>query len=349
MNKLILALCIAISLTACSFFVGEPSRVENPIIRGIHYVGLTVSDLDQASKLLSDSFDLAAVENEAINNSTVIDTLAGRSGVSINSRLMRSVNGQLRLMQFADPSEAAGQTLRTEVYGPGFSHACFQVNHETQAYQNFLAGGGTHVGSEDMVQLNPRNPVYYAYARNQDETMFEIEHVDVAKLDLPEPPKNKYRFRHIALASPDIDRLVKFYSVLLEYENPRRLGRLFAMSGEKFDDVSGLSDAALKMAFFDVRNMELEIAQITSHPTDSPTSPRPLDALGYNMIVFDVTDLAAAKEKLLAAGGSVITEPTAMDGGQIFFGRDIDSNLLGFQVLEAGSPLSAQNFADNGI
>lgn len=349
MKQFSLAILISLTLSACSFFAGEPSRVENPVVLGINYVGMTVSDIDQASELLNKSFDLATVQNEVISGSAVIDELAGREGVNINSRLVKSVNGQLRLMQFSKPSEIAKQTPRTEVYGPGFSHACFQVSHKTQAYQNFLAGGGTHVGSEDMVQLNPRNPVYYAYARNQDETMFEIEHVDIAKLDLPAPPKNKYRMRHIALASPDIDALVEFYSVLLEYKNPRRLGRLFAMSGEKFNDVSGLPDASLKMAFFDVRNMELEIAEITSHPTKSPTKSRPLDALGYNMIVFDVTDLAAAKEKLLAAGGSVVTEPTSMDGGEIFFGRDIDSNLLGFQVLDASSPLSAQNFADNGI
>jgi hypothetical protein len=94
--------------------------------------------------------------------------------------------------------------------------------------------------------------------------------------------------------------------------------------------------------------MELEIAQYVSHPTDTPKTPRPIDALGYNMIVFDVTDLTTAKEKLIAAGGTIETEALPLDGGEIFFGRGPDNNLLGFQQLTKSSLYSAKNFKDDG-
>ena len=62
------------------------------------------------------------------------------------------------------------------------------------------------------------------------------------------------------------------------------------------------------------------------------------------MVVFDVSDLASAKERLLAAGGTVETQPAASEGGMVFFGRDPDLNLLGFQLVAPDSPLSSARF-----
>jgi len=217
-----------------------------------------------------------------------------------------------------------------------------------QAYQQFLKHGATTIGDPNMVQLSHKNPVQYAYARDLDQTMFEVEHVDVDKLDRATPPKHDYRIRHVALATPDFGRTIKFYSHLLEQEKPRILGNFFTLSGKKFDQISGLKDSELKMAFFHIRNMELEIAQYVSHPTDVSKSPRPIDALGYNMIVFDVTNLALVKQRLIAAGGSIVTDVHSLDNGQLFFGRDPDGNLLGFQTLEESSVYSAKNFKDDG-
>ena len=179
--------------------------------------------------------------------------------------------------------------------------------------------------------------------------MVEVEHVDIDKLDLPEPPKNQYRIRHVALATPDIDRAVKFYSKLLQEPKPRRLGRFWKLSGEKLDKVSGLPDSKIEMAFFQVRNMELEIAQYHSHPTQRPADPRPLDALGYNMIVFDVEDLAKARDHVVASGGDMVGEYEGLYDHKILFARDPDGNLIGFQTAPETSVISSQNFKDNGI
>lgn len=347
--KAIYGVLAALTLAGCS---GQPSpslkRTET-VIRGVNYVGIAVSDLDRAADFYTGATDLTLVEESRLENSPALDKIAGRDGVIAETRLYRSANAQLRFMKFANPSEDASTTLNVEVQGPGFSHVCYQVAKATKAYDRFLELGATPVGARDMVQLNPRNPVEYAYARDLDGTLFEVEHVDVEKLDLNTPPKNNYRMRHVAIATPDIDRITEFYSVLLEEPNPRRIGRLGGISGENLDKVSGLPGSKIKMSWFQIRNMEFEIGHYVSHPTDTPSVPRPLDALGYNMIVFDVAGLDAAREKLIAAGGEVISDVEAMDGGEIFFGRDPDGNLLGFQFAPAGAAISAQNFEDNGI
>ena len=151
------------------------------------------------------------------------------------------------------------------------------------------------------------------------------------------------------MPTADYERSVAFYSVLFEQSTPRRIGRIFNLKGPKLDAMSGLPNAKVKMAFFQSRNLELEIAEYVSHPTTAPTPPRPLDALGFYMIVFEVSDIDRAKSKLIEAGETVVTEPTSMDGGTVLFGRDPDGNLLGFQVLDPSSPLSAARFKNNGI
>jgi predicted enzyme related to lactoylglutathione lyase len=201
-----------------------------------------------------------------------------------------------------------------------------------------------------MIQLNPKNPVEYAYVKDKDGAIVEVEHVDIAALNLPEPPKNQYRIRHFAIATPDIDRLVDFYSLFLEEKEPRRFGWWFwGISGEKVDKVSGLEDTELRMAWFQIRNMELEIAEYLSHPPIEPETPRPIDAPGYNMVVFDVSDLDAARDLFVKAGGTIVSDIESMDGGQIIFGRDPDGNLLGLQKVSNEAVVSSQNFKDNGI
>ena len=338
-------LVAALWLSACSWFGGESTRPENPVIRGVNFVSMTVTDLPASSQLYERAADLKTAHTQELHADPIVAELLGREDATGQARLLKSVNAQLNIMSF----NHAPTDKPVPVNGPGIAHVCYQVNQETGTYQAFLAGGASHIGDKAMIHLNPKRPVYYAYAHDPDQIMLEVEHVDISKLDLPTPPKNDYRIRHVSISTPDMDRLIAFYKVLLEEENPRRIGRLMKLSGEKVDAVSGLKDSELEMAWFQVRNLELELIQYHSHPTELPPQPRSLDALGYNAIVFDVTDINAARDKLLTAGGSIVIEPTDYLGGQIMYGRDVDGNLLGFQVIADSSIYSSQNFADNGI
>ncbi len=339
------------ALAACGGNPEDYKLPEDSVIKGVGYIGATVSDIDKTTGLYQSAFDLKQANDQAIADNAVFDKVAGRQGVKADTRMLRSVNGQVRFMSFANPSDEAKNTGQMAVHGPGIMHVCYQVNQTTEAYQKFLAGGGQFMGDKEMQQLNPKNPVLYAYARDPDGLIAEIEHVDVTKLDLPAPPKNKYRIRHVALATPDIDRAVDFYSVLLGQPSPRRFGQWFfmRMEGEKIDKVSGLPNSVGEAAWFQIRNMELEIFQFHSHPTKDRQKPRPIDANGYNMIVLDVADMNKARALFVRAGGTIVTEPGPMDGGQIMFGRDPDGNLIGLQTAPFTSFVSSRNFKNDGM
>ena len=67
------------------------------------------------------------------------------------------------------------------------------------------------------------------------------------------------------------------------------------------------------------------------------------------MIVFDVSDLALAKQKFLSAGGTLVHDIAPTHDGVGFYGRDLDGNLLGFQSLPIDSTYAATQFKNNGI
>ena len=356
LHRLRTAVCFAAPILAAAVLVGAllatatpvEAQVETgagePVLLGIGYVALTVSDLDAAVALYTDAAGLDRIEMERLEDNRVLDVLAGRAGVTARSALLRSSNAQVRLFQFDAPSDAARATAATPVPGPGFAHLCYQADAETRTYEQFLAGGATHVGGREMATLNPRNPVSYAYARDPDGILFEVEHITLGRITNHRLSPGFQRIRHISLGTHDIDRLVSFYGALTGTERPRRVGAPNGLSGVAFDQVSGLPSTRMLMAWVPTSNLEIEMTQYLSHPPEPRQAPRPLDALGYSMVVFDVSSLEAARELLLEAGGTIVTDPAPTVGGLIFFGRDPDLNLLGFQVVDDESRLSSARF-----
>ena len=331
---------MAFALVACG---GAPDPAALKIY-GVNYVGVSVADLNHSTTFYAGSAGLELIELDGPRSATGL--VSGNVSL-VGERMLRSSNAQLRLMQFSpDRGDVPGPI---PIHGPGIAHVCFQVNKTTETYQRFLAAGGEPIGAQEMVRINDRKPVDYAYLHDPDGGIIEVEHVDVAALDLHVPPANDYRIRHVSLATPDMDAALAFYSHLLGGQKPRRAGRFFRLSGDKLDRISGLAESAIQMAWFQVRNLELEIIQYHSHPTERPAEPRPVNAPGYNMIVFDVRNLDEAREVLIAAGGTLVGGVVPLDGGEIFYGRDPDGNLLGFQRVDASAVVSSQNFKNNGI
>jgi catechol 2,3-dioxygenase-like lactoylglutathione lyase family enzyme len=347
MHKYLIIGLSVLLIGGCSWLMPPPERVDNPVVEGVNFIGMTVSDLDATTSLYQDATNVQVVMDDRIENDLVFNELVGRDGAAVSTRLLTGVNAQLLLMQFDNPSTQAINTRSIDSNGPGIAHLAFQVILKTQTYQKFLEGGATHIGSLEMMK-NPKSQVSYAYIRDKDNIIVEIEHVDIDALDLPAPPKNDRRIRHISLATSDMDRAVTFYETLLQTENPRRYGHFFHNESEFIDNVSGLPESETEMAWFQVRNLELELIQY-HNPVPPTLEVKPLDATGFNMIVFDVTNIQAARDIFVQAGGKVVLEPSTVFGGEAFFGRDPDGNLLGFQALDPKSPFSAKKFKDNGL
>ena len=351
---------------ACSLLGdGGPREVEpDPIIQGVNFVGIYVEDLDEAEAYYASSVGTESITSPQLDASGMLEIFAAsgpraedeverqtRSTIqsaAIETRLVRSANAQLLLMTSEHRSLKGPQTPAVPVNGTGIAHICFQVAQETEAYAKMVAAGAKTLGAGELVHLNPRNPLYYGYLTDTNGIVTEIEEVDVPALNLPNPPKHRYRIRQVSLATPNIDALIDFYSILLGGQEARHVGSLWTVSGENVDRVSGLEGSELEMAWFQIRNLELEIFEYHSHRPAPLIEPRPLDAPGYNMIVLDVSDLDAARERLIRAGGELVSGPEDFAGGRAIFGRDPDGNLLVLHKVAATSPFSAKNFADNG-
>ncbi|MCK0127551.1 VOC family protein [Erythrobacter sp. F6033] len=320
------------------------------VILGVNFVGLFVEDLDAAEAYYANSVGTQAVEANDLLPEGFLSQFAKpqSSDSALGSRLVRSSNAQLLLMGSTNRSDIGGATKAVPVNGTGIAHVCFQVARETDAHARMLAAGGKPLGVDDLVHLNPQNPVYYGYVADPQGIITEIEEVDVAALNLPEPPKNKYRIRHVSLATPDLDAMIAFYSAFLGGQEARHVGWLSLVSGENVDKVSGLDGSELEMAWFQIRNLELEIFQYHSHTPSPLAQPRPLDAPGYNMIVLDVSSLDEARQRLMDAGGEIVSGPEGFASGEAIFGRDPDGNLLVLHKVADTSPFSAKNFANNG-
>lgn len=349
MLKTLLPIAASFALAGCGLLGSNPEQPLDDLFVGVNYVGLTVADIDASSDYYTSAFAVEALGEGDLAIGDLPEGLAPAEVSAVRTVLMRSTNAQLRLMSFAGEDYQPPKGVEAvPVQGPGIMHVCFQAKQETNIYTNALAAGARPIGAKELVQLSDRNPVRYGYIMDGQGIITEVEEVDVAQLDLPEPPKHDYRMRHVALATPDVETMASFYSALLGGQPPRRIGRWIHLSGDKADQVSGLPGSEIEMAWFQLRNLEIEIAQYHSHATTRPEEARPIDAPGYNMIVFDVADVDRARARLIEAGGELVGESAALDGARIVFGRDPDGNLLGLQALPQDSIYSAKNFAGNG-
>jgi len=297
----------------------KPLSDDGPVIRGISYTGISVSDIDRTAAYFMTGGLLELDRNDLKGG--VLSEIAGKK-VSAKTRTLRSRNGQVRLMQFDQPTALARGAGIVPVQGPGITHVCFQSPDSKPIFPRFVAAGARPLSrTGDLVQLRPDVPVKYAYLRDADGVMIEIEQLLLDNLPF------ELRMRHVAIASLDIDRAVAFYTAVLGKAPRERRSNLV---NKTLDITADLDDMKLDVGWFQVGNLELEIWEYLNPAPRPSTEPRPLEALGHNMIVFDVSDPAAALQRLQAGGGARVSGPSQMDGGEIAFGRDPDGNLLGF-------------------
>ena len=297
-----------------------PPADAGPVVRGISYIGISVSDVDRTAAYFVGAGGLSEVDRSDLHGAA-LDRIAGKK-ISAKTRTLRSNSGQIRLMQFDRPAATARAAGIVPVQGPGITHVCFQSPDSNPIFPKFIAAGAKPLSrTGDLVQLRPDVPVKYAYLRDADGTMIEIE-----QLLLDNLPFDR-RMRHVAIAALDIDRTVAFYTAVLGKAPRERRSNLV---NKTLDITSGIDDLKLDVAWFQVGNLELEIWEYLNPAPTPATEARPLEARGHNMIVFDVSDPALALRRLQDAGGIHVAAPSPMDEGHIAFGRDPDGNLIGF-------------------
>ena len=280
---------------------------------GIHHIGMSVSDLKASVDFYSRALGISAEHLIA----TQQDNGVSAYGASSNSALLTFPNGYLKLSEY-DRSDLPS-TAVVPVKGPGITHVCYQSPMQENIYQRLMDSGATPVsrGKEPVHLLG--QGVYYAYARDRDGIMYETEHLDRSPFEGP------IWFSHVALVSPDLDRLVEFYGLLLNAEPSRRTNRA---SGPTFDEVADYDDVMIRAAWFDVGNMILEMWQFVNPSTPEPKQPPAFEALGYNKVAFEVSDLEKEVERLSEQGIEFLAPLGSSEDGLETSLRDPDGNLV---------------------
>ena len=293
--------------------VSSQSEQRQSKVIGIHHIGMSVSDLKASVDFYSHALGISAEHLIA----TQQDNGVSAYGASSNSVLMTFPNGYLKLSEY-DRSDLPS-TAVVPVKGPGITHVCYQSPTQENIYQRLMDSGATLVsrGKEPVHLLG--QGVYYAYARDRDGIMYETEHLDRS------PFEGSIWFSHVALVSPDLDRLVEFYGLLLNAEPNRRTNRA---SGPTFDEVADYDDVMIRAAWFDVGNMILEMWQFVNPVTPEPKQPPAFEALGYNKVAFEVSDLEKEVERLSEQSIEFLAPLGSSEDGLEACLRDPDGNLV---------------------
>lgn len=140
-------------------------------------------------------------------------------------------------------------------------------------------------------------------------------------------------FHHAALSTPDLARLVKFYTSLLGCTVVREFG--WPAGVPEADALTGLENSAARAVLLKLGDSHLEIFEFSS-PRPRPGDPdRPACDHGISHICIAVQDSHAEYRRLKAAGMRFHAPPLAQDGGFLTYGRDPDGNII--ELLEIGA------------
>lgn len=280
-------------------------------IKGIHHVGMAVSDVKAAVAFYESATSLGSVSVESIGG--------GPLQAVEETAVLKAPNGYIELMQFADRLKAGVMPVQ----GPGVTHICFQSPASVGLFNKFEQLHATAVScGEPPIDLNGQG-VRYAYSRDADDIMFEVEQLDKPNFEGP------IWLAHIALVTHDIDALVSFYRNLLGIEPYSRVNKV---TGPRFDEVTGLENVRIRAAWFNTGNMVIELWQFVNPVTPPPGGALPFNHLGYNKFALEVGDLQAECRRLTDTGLELIGDPLERNGVTEVYARDPDGNL--FSLLQ---------------
>jgi len=310
----------------------------NSTIMGVNHVGMTVKNIERSVEYYEKTVGMKSLGKLSNAVEAGMPNVGNGKDDLGRALTIQGPNSFLRLMAF-DHSMPAHRGDLMPVQGAGITHICFQGRTKTPLDGRFIDNGGTwQSSSKAMVDM--RGVGYmYGYVRDPDGIMVEIEHA-------PELMNNGEAWRrtftgevwmaHVAIATPDLTKMLDFYEKVLGFPHYRRADDL---SGATFDQVAGVKNGKLNGAWFRMSSYyNLEFWQF-----DRPTSvledkPKSINQLGYNMVAFETSDIEADYVRIQEAGVVLETAIVETDTGRAFYLRDPDGNLLSVMQVDAGSP-----------
>ena len=139
---------------------------------------------------------------------------------------------------------------------------------------------------------------------------------------------------HVALSVPDIEKARDFYVSVLGFQECSRLEWADAPA---VDEIVGLNGSAAKLMMLKLGNFHLELFEYSA-PAPAPLDPqRGVNQYGYTHFAFEVTDIKAEYQRLLAAGVTFNSKPAYSANSGATYGRDPFGNVIELIEIPAES------------
>ncbi len=288
------------------------------MITGLHHVGLGVAHLDNAIDFYEQIAGFSTVSRYSRDAESPLREGLNAGSASIEIALIAGPNGYIECAAMA-PKTADVSDSTPPINESGIRHFCIQ-NRDCA----MLAGGVKNAGGSlfaDPLDLGTGNQ--YAYARDHEGNIIEIEGLPYVPAEQPS------WLGHVAIVTPDLDRIVAFYSDILRSE-PQ--GRGMVGPGPQSDKMGNLKDAQLEGAWLPTPNMLLEFWQFHTPESPPKKTPTTMLDLGYTHICLETDDLDGDMTQMIGAGAAAICEPIETYNVRIQFARDPDGNIV--ELLE---------------
>lgn len=294
----------------------QTGRAGGVMIKGLHHAGLSVANLDGAIQFYTTAHAFEVIARFHVSDRVDLRAMMAVGNSACEVALLRGPTGFLELFHFTNPAEPDGPP---EVYRAGLRHICLQAADGDWLYDAFVgAGAKSHARPSGLGTGN-----LYCYIRDPEDNVLELEGLPYAA-SVASPPW----FAHIALVTPNIQRLSAFYSLVT--------GAPVHSTGHfgpepKYDVVAGLNDIVFDGAWVKAGPLTLEFWQYHQPKTE----PRPLvDAsrLGWSHFALEVDDLDAEYQRLSVAGVHFHAAPMSNGAVRFVYGRDPDGTI--FELLE---------------
>lgn len=298
----------------------RPASLGDTRIKGVRFIGKTVSDIDQSIAFYQNAVPFELVSRYKVAASQVYHPeMTTRQYGNIEIALIRTPTVFVTLVDF-DPDAPTPPYVKP-VIGPGYTHMCFQSPATDPALPKFQKSGLEMISRNAPVDLGGYG-VTYAYGRDPDGTIIENETVDRPRR------QDSAWITHIGGATSDADRIADFYTQLIGY-GARRRGEY--SNFPNMDNIVAIDGVALRSAWFAVRNLELEFWEFVKPATPARNEPAKVDQIGYNMTAFEVTDADAERDRLAKLGIKLVGPAKISRGWKIYYAHDPDGNVISIQ------------------
>ncbi len=201
------------------------------------------------------------------------------------------------------------------VKGPGITHICYQSPDDKPLYFKALEQGAEKLSKGDK-PIDRGFGVKYAYSRDFDGNIFEMEQLRKPNFE------NEVWMGHVAIATPNIDSLVQFYTQLFGEDPVSRRNNIHNDAG--LDSIGNINGLVLNGAWFRIGNMGLEIWQFVNPVTPQANGLIPYTETGYNKITFEIRNFESEMENIKKRG----LFPSIDFKAKRALIRDSDGNLL---------------------